>query len=299
MIDTKENSDCISALATLKNACADKTVLEQHAALFDKDKNLVVPFGAVKGIMPFYECAVGLREGTAREISVISRVGKPVCFVITGFSSDDCGNPVALLSRRAVQQQYIDTYVSRLMPGDVIGCRVTHVESFGCFVDIGRGVPALLPIDSVSVSRITHPGDRISVGMELCCVVKSIDDMGRLLLSHKELLGTWEQNAAAFTAGETVIGTVRSVEDYGIFVELKPNLAGLADFAEGIEVSQNVSVFIKSIIPERMKIKLVIIDTLPAQKPAAKLFTYYIPDRHIDRFVYSPASSPRIIETVF
>ncbi|MGL0910084.1 hypothetical protein ACSTB0_13670, partial [Faecalibacterium wellingii] len=42
------------------------------------------------------------------------------------------------------------------------------------------------------------------------------------------LLGTWEENAAGFTVGETVVGIVRSVEEYGTFIEIAPNLAGLA-----------------------------------------------------------------------
>jgi small subunit ribosomal protein S1 len=299
IIHSSENAERLFSAAALKSACAEGYILEQRASLFDKNKNLIVPLGPVKGVMPYLECAAGLREGKTRDISVISRVGKPVCFVITGFSSDERGNPVALLSRRAVQQRYIDERISRIVPGDIIDCRVTHIERFGCFADIGYGISALLPIDAISVSRISHPSDRICVGMELKCVVRAIDEAGRLLLSHKELLGTWEQNAAFFSPGETVVGTVRSIEEYGIFVELRPNLAGLADRADGVEISQSASVFIKSIIPERMKIKLVIIDSFAAKPQKTEPFEYFIEGGHIDRFVYSPPACSRISETVF
>lgn len=299
LIHTKENTEHLSSVIALKNACSCGAVLEQRASLFDINKNLNFSFGPIKGIMPYYECAAGLREGIVRDISIISRVGKPVCFIITGFSSDEHGNPVALLSRRAVQQQCMDIYISKLVPGDIINCRVTYIERFGCFVDIGCGISALLPIDAISVSRINHPSDRVKAGMDLHCVVKSIDESGRLLLSHKELLGTWEQNAAQFSPGETVVGTIRSVEDYGVFVELSPNLAGLADCVDDAEISKNASVFIKSIIPERMKIKLVIIDTFSGKKSEPEAFNYFIEKGHIDSFVYSPPSCSRIIETLF
>ena len=62
--------------------------------------------------------------------------------------------------------------------------------------------------------------------------------------------------------GQTVAGVVRSVEDYGIFVELAPNLAGLAELKDGVVAGQTAAVYIKNIIPERMKIKLVIIDKI-------------------------------------
>ena len=64
--------------------------------------------------------------------------------------------------------------------------------------------------------------------MNIRAVVKSIEN-GRITLSHKELLGTWEENVALFSAGETVAGIVRSVEPYGIFVELSPNQMCIRD----------------------------------------------------------------------
>ena len=61
------------------------------------------------------------------------------------------------------------------MSGDIIPARVTHLESFGAFVDIGCGVSSLLSVDSISVSRISHPSDRLSVGDSIYAVIKSID----------------------------------------------------------------------------------------------------------------------------
>ena len=187
--------------------------------------------------------------------------------------------------------------VTALKAGDVVPARITHLESFGAFADVGCGIVALLPIDAISVSRIEHPKERFSVGMDIKAVIKSIEN-GRISLSHKELLGTWEENVAAFRAGETVSGIVRSVENYGAFVELSPNLAGLAESKDGVRAGQQASVYIKSIIPEKMKIKLIIIDTFDylynPQPPR-----YYQNGNHIDRFLYSPENSRKRVESVF
>ena len=129
-------------------------------------------------------------------------------------------------------------------------------------------------------------------------VVRGIDENGRITLSHKELLGTWEENAARFSVGETVPGIVRSVEKYGIFVELSPNLAGLAEFSDGIEPGSHAGVYIKSIIPSKMKIKLIIVDSFDADYPVEPP-EYFIGEGHIDRWVYSPAESDKVIESVF
>ena len=110
---------------------------------------------------------------------------------------------------------------SSLVPGDIIPATVTHLDSFGAFLDVGCGVPSLLSIDCISVSRISHPADRLSNGQRLYVAVKLNDtESGRIYVTLKELLGTWEENACNLGAGQTVSGIVRSVESYGIFVIL-------------------------------------------------------------------------------
>ena len=192
----------------------------------------------------------------------------------------------------------MESYISALRAGDIIPATVSHIEGFGVFCDIGAGLSALMPIDSISISRIPHPSARFSAGQSIKAVVKSIDSAGRITLSHKELLGTWEQNAALFSVGETVPGIVRSVEKYGIFVELTPNLAGLAEFSEGIEPGCHAGVYIKSIIPSKMKIKLIIVDSFAADYPAEPL-KYFLESGRIDHWLYSPPESEKIIESVF
>ena len=93
-------------------------------------------------------------------------------------------------------------------------------------------------------------------------MIKYIDkSKQRVLLTYKELLGTWEENIKEFIEGDTVEGIVRETEkqNNGIFVELKPNLVGLADYKENMQYGQVVKVNIRKIIPEKKKVKLVFI----------------------------------------
>lgn len=298
LIGTQENTDAFTSKASLRDAFYSRRVLEARAVMCDKQHNLHVDLGVMKGIIPREEGAIGIDDGTVRDIAIISRVNKPVMFRITEFVTDESGVTFAYLSRRQVQEECLKEYISYLQPGDVIDAVVTHLESFGAFADIGAGISALMPIDSISVSRIPHPSVRFSAGDKIKAVVRCIDESMRVTLSYKELLGTWEQNAAEFSAGETVPGIVRSVEKYGIFVELKPNLAGLAEYVPDVKAGQHASVYVKSLIPERMKIKLIIVDSFDAEYPENEV-EYYTDDEHIDRWVYSPDCCSKIIETVF
>ncbi|MGN0550378.1 MAG: S1 RNA-binding domain-containing protein [Acutalibacteraceae bacterium] len=296
-LPTAENQYYLKSPSHISEACAEKIILEARALVCDSGHNLIVDLGCMKGKIPREEGAIGIKEGTVRDIAVISRVNRPVCFTVTGFEEDENGERIALLSRREAQCMCMEQYINTLRCGDVINARITHLENFGAFADIGCGVVALMPIDTISVSRIEHPGERFTVGMDIKAIIKSIDN-GRISLTHKELLGTWEENANKFKAGETVAGIIRSVEDYGAFVELTPNLAGLAEAKEGIKAGQQASVFIKNIIPQRMKIKLIIIDTFEySYKPSHP--EYFFTGSHMDRFLYSPLDADKVTETVF
>lgn len=121
------------------------------------------------------------------------------------------------------------------------------------------GISGLLYIEDISVSRIKTPYDRFKIGQNLEVMVKDIDiEKNRVSFTYKELLGTWEENAKKFTQGTIVKGIAREVEKSrnGIFIELTPNLVGLAEYRDNIEYGQDVNVYIKKIIPEKRKIKL-------------------------------------------
>ena len=297
LINTKENIFATTSYDGFHKAYLEKTPLEARATYCDREHNLHIDLGFVHGIIPREECALGIKEGTTRDIAIIAKVNKPVRFIIDEIKITG-DKKLAILSRRRLQEEFQNQINNTLFAGDIITAKITHLESFGAFCDIGCGINALLPIDNISVSRIPHPDVRFNVGDNIKVVIKSFDDSGRATLTHKELLGTWEENAKKFHIGETVSGIVRSVENYGIFVELTPNLAGLAEYTPSVFEGQQTSVYIKSIIPEKMKVKLIIVDAFDADYPRKKP-EYFIKEGHMDYFRYSPYLSEKIIETFF
>lgn len=296
--ESLENKAALQSQASLAEAMHEKRILEARALMCDSKHNLIVDLKSMKGIIPREEGAIGIKEGVVRDIAVISRVNRPVCFMVQELFRDEEGKVTALLSRRAAQEKCRKEYINTLSPGDVLNARITHIEPFGAFADIGCGIVSLLPIDAISVSRIEHPRERFTVGMDIRAVVRSIEN-DRITLSHKELLGTWEENAARFSPGETVGGIVRSIESYGVFIELTPNLAGLAELRENIYPGQQASVFIKSILPSRMKIKLIIIETFDGEAGKPKPPEYFFQGTHLEEFLYSPPQCEKQISTLF
>lgn len=183
---------------------------------------MIVSVGEYTGIIYREEAAIGIREGSTRDIAILSKVGKPVSFPITAIHFD-CQPPVLELSRRCAQELALDFFCQETMIGSVLPATVTRIEYFGAFVDIGCGFISMVGIVNISISRISHPSCRFSVGQHIFVCITDFDRIrSRISLSHKELLGTWEENAAFFSPGMAVRGYVRGMKDYGVFIELTP-----------------------------------------------------------------------------
>lgn len=295
-LHTPENR-WVNTPAAMDQAAEEEQILEGIVTRCDCAHNLVVDCNGITGLIPRSEAALGLSSGRTREIALLSRVGKPVCFQVIGE-----GDGQYLFSRARVQQKALNYLMENLLPGDVICARVTHLEPFGAFVDIGCGLTSLVGIEHISVSRIAHPAERFYPGQWIHVAVRGVDpSMGRVHLTHRELLGTWLENARRFSPGETVSGVVRGNEDYGVFVELSPNLSGLAERKEGVISGDGVSVYIKSILPEKMKVKLILIDKLEkAPSTLIRPEDYQITQGRLQHFLYSPPGKEgRLTETVF
>lgn len=248
----------------------------------DENHDLHVDLGPITGIIPRKEAALsGFGEYT-----VLSRVGKPVSFQVLDFDS----RGRALLSRRAAQEDARSFFLSALRPGDIIPAVVQNPTNFGVFCDIGCGFTALMPIARCCISRLDTTAALFHPGQSIYAAIFSIDDHeGRLTLTGRELLGTWEENAAFFRPGQTVTGTVRSHMPYGIFIELTPNLSGLCEPDPSVKPGDSVSVYIRSIQPDSHKIKLSIVDHLPPQ-PHRPL-RYFLNTGHLRRWEYHPGGS--------
>lgn len=252
----------------------------------DEFRNLHIDLGPIRGIIPREEAALGISEGRIKDYAVLSRVGKTVSFQVIGFDSLGC----AILSRRAAQSDARDYFLSTLRPGDVIPAVVLNPAEFGVFCDIGCGFSALMRISRCCISRLETTASHFRTGQNIYAAVLSIDDeAGQVQLTGRELLGTWEENVSRFRPGQTVPGFVRSVMPYGVFVELAPNLSGLAEPAEGLEPGCAVSVYIRAVLPDKHKLKLNIIEVL-SESPAPAAMDYAITSGHLDYWEYFPGS---------
>ena len=237
-----------------------KGILQGIVEKCDENYNLYVKLdNGKKGIIPRKEVeAINIDEnGLPKTNLCIGKVHKYVQFKVKG---EEKGN--LILSRKEAQKDVIDSIKNELKVGQTLNGIVKNITKYGAFIDIGGGIVGLAHIEDLSVARIKSPFERIKIGQKLNIVVKSIDrDTGRINLSYKETLGTWEENVQNYTAGTKTKGIVRETEKNknGIFIELTPNLVGMAEYKEGLNYGEKIEIYIKKIDYDKKKIKLIVI----------------------------------------
>ena len=239
----------------------NKEILQGLVKECDVDYNLHINFeNGLQGIIPREEVeGINIQEnGLPKENLCTGKVHKFVQFKV----KDIDGQNRLILSRKQVQQEALNYIKNDLKVGQKVTGIVKNIKPYGAFIEIGGGIVGLAHIEDLSVARIKTPHERLKIGQKLEVVVKSIDrEQGKVILSYKEMLGSWEENVQKFTPGIKVKGKVRETEKNknGIFIELTPNLVGMAEYEEGFEYGQDVEVYIKKIDMNKKKVKLLIV----------------------------------------
>ncbi len=179
--------------------------------------------GSVRAFCPFSQ------SGIRREENQADYIGKSLSFKIIEYGEDGrnivLSRKVILEEERRKKKQELKT---ALQEGMKVTGKVTSIQKFGAFVDIG-GIEGLLPVSEIAWSRTEKVGDILSVGQEVEVIIKKIDwDLERFSFSLKDALpDPWDRVADAYPVGSFHSGTVSRLAPFGAFVTLKEGVDGL------------------------------------------------------------------------
>ena len=170
----------------------------------DSNYNLHIDLGKnVRGIIPRDEVeAINIDElGYPRPNICTGKVNRYVQFKVK--SIDSRNN--FILSRKQVGLAALDWVKNELHEGDIVKGIVKSIKPYGAFIEIGGGIVGLLHIEDISVARIKTPLERLSIGEKINVKIKTVDKkLERVILTYKDLLGSWEDNIKDFEEGTTV-----------------------------------------------------------------------------------------------
>jgi small subunit ribosomal protein S1 len=140
-------------------------------------------------------------------------------------------------------------FLETLNEGDVIEGKIKSITHYGVFVGIHESdlvgvIDGLLHITDISWSRVSHPSAVFTCGQNIKVKVTKIDkENGKVSLGVKQLEDNpWQDVESKYPVASVHKGHVTSIEDYGLFVELKPGIEGLVHSTEITWVKSNLSV---------------------------------------------------------
>lgn len=152
----------------------------------------------------------------------------------------DQGKNKIVLSRRNVlgREREIarQETVGKLEPGSRMTGKVTRVESFGAFVDIG-GIEGLVHVSNLSRKRVEDPNEFVKKGDQVQVMVLEIKEGGkRVGLGMKQLEpDPWDEVADKLAPDAVVSGKVIRLMDFGAFVEVMPGIEGLLHVSQMLD----------------------------------------------------------------
>lgn len=239
--------------------------------------------GTVRAFCPFSQ--MGLRRDEPQS----DIIGRSLSFNIAEFSEN--GRNI-VLSRRAIlegeRQDKKRALQASLQEGMKVRGKVTSIQKFGAFVDIG-GVEGLLPVSEIAWSRTEKVGDVLSVGQEVEVILKKLDwDQERFSFSLKDALpDPWDQAVDNYLVGSYHSGTVSRLAPFGAFVTLAQGVDGLIHISklgggrrlshprEVLKEGQPVEVQIEAVDREKRKISLALAEVRRAEEEEAATIKEY------------------------
>ena len=166
------------------------------------------------------------------------------------------------------REEAFDKVASQLVVGDVIEGKVSRLTNFGSFIDVG-GVDGLVHISEISYKHVDKPSDVLKAGQDVKVKVIGIDnDRHRISLSIKQTEPSpFEQATADLHEGDVFEGEVKSLTNFGAFVEVADGIQGLVHVSEisnkhvdkpsdALKVGQTVKVKVLNIDPSDRRISL-------------------------------------------
>src|SRR3989338_6212707 len=137
-----------------------------------------------------------------------------------------------IVSERAAWEEQQQGRLEKYKPGSVVEGVVSGLVDFGCFVKFDDGLEGLVHISELAWQRIDDPKEVVSLGQKVKAKIINLEG-SKISLSLRRLIDDpWKNVKDKYKIGEVVTGKVLKVNPFGLFVELDPEIHGLAHISE-------------------------------------------------------------------
>ncbi|SIT08724.1 SSU ribosomal protein S1P [Neptunomonas antarctica] len=237
-LDMKRNNIVVSRRAVLEelnSADRDKLIetLAEGIVLKGIVKNLTdygafVDLGGVDGLLHITDIA----WKRVKHPSEVLTVGDEIDVKVLKYDPER--TRVSLGIKQLMADPWEET-VAALNVGDKTRARVTNLTEYGCFAQIAEGIEGLIHVSEMDwTNKNVHPSKVVQAGQEIDVMILAIDkERRRISLGMKQCQqNPWDAFAAKYNKGDKLIGKIKSITDFGVFVGLEGNIDGLIHLSD-------------------------------------------------------------------
>ena len=237
-LDRRRNNVVVSRRAVVEeeNSAEREALLEslqEGAVLAGVVKNLTeygafVDLGGIDGLLHITDMA----WKRVRHPTEVVNVGDELQVKVLKFDRDR--NRVSLGLKQLGADPWVD--IERRYPEStrLFGI-VTNIADYGCFVEIEEGVEGLVHVSEMDwTNKNVHPSRVVALNDEVEVMVLDIDqERRRISLGIKQCQpNPWDDFAVNHNKGDHVVGKIKSITDFGVFVGLDGNIDGLVHLSD-------------------------------------------------------------------
>lgn len=237
-LDRKRNNVVVSRRAVVEEEYSEerKALLEnltEGLVIKGIVKNLTdygafVDLGGIDGLLHITDMA----WKRVKHPSEIVTVGQELEVKVLKFDRER--NRVSLGLKQLGDDPWIS--IARRYPqGTRLFGKVTNLADYGCFVEIEDGVEGLVHVSEMDwTNKNVNPSKVVQLGDEVEVMVLDIDEeRRRISLGIKQCMpNPWDEFAATRNKNDRIVGKIKSITDFGIFIGLDGGIDGLVHLSD-------------------------------------------------------------------
>lgn len=223
VVETENSVERDALLESLKEGALVKGVVKNLT-----DYGAFLDLGGIDGLLHITDMA----WKRVKNPSEIVNIGDEIEVKVLKYDRDK--NRVSLGLKQMGEDPWLDL-TRRYPEGARLHGKVTNLADYGCFVELEEGVEGLVHVSEMDwTNKNVHPSKLVHIGQECDVIILDIDqERRRISLGMKQCQANpWEQFAATHNKGDRVVGVIKSITDFGIFIGLEGGIDGLVHLSD-------------------------------------------------------------------
>ena len=223
VVETESSAERDALLESLKEGALVKGVVKNLT-----DYGAFLDLGGIDGLLHITDMA----WKRVKNPSEIVNIGDEIEVKVLKYDREK--NRVSLGLKQMGEDPWLDL-TRRYPEGARLHGKVTNLADYGCFVELEEGVEGLVHVSEMDwTNKNVHPSKLVHLGQECDVIILDIDqERRRISLGMKQCQSNpWEQFAATHNKGDRVVGVIKSITDFGIFIGLDGGIDGLVHLSD-------------------------------------------------------------------